>query len=542
MSLSKYGFGAFFFTIVRFIRYFFQTTNKVNFFYIIITKRKKYLKLKHFLIFVANFQSMMRNNINDTICAPATVPGTGAISVVRLSGKDAVSIADKVLGGVLKDTPGYRVRFAHVSDGNGAVLDDVLATVFRAPHSYTGEDSVEISCHASSYIVEQLLMLLTSAGARLADPGEFTRRAFVNGKMDLAEAESVADLIASRTEASHKVAMNQMKGGFSSELKKMRDELLNLVTLMELELDFSEEDVQFADRDALTVLAGRIRDHAMGLAESFKAGNAVKNGLPVVIVGATNAGKSTLLNTLLGEERAIVSEQHGTTRDTVEECLNIDGMLFRFIDTAGIRENAGNIERKGIERTFAKIDAASVVLAVMDISSPVRRLVESLRAVLGHVDLGQQKLMLLMNKADLYASGDEGGFSEELTERLTTVYDRLQAVLPEGYGIIRDIPVIPVSAKMSYGIDELRGALAGYMRSVIGEPGAVLVTNLRHAEALRATSAALDRVIQGLFDGIPTDLVAQDVREAIYHLGEITGEISTEEVLGNVFGKFCVGK
>lgn len=485
---------------------------------------------------------MMRNNFFDTICAPATVTGTGAISVIRLSGPDAVGIADKVLGGALKDAPGYRAKLVHVLDKEGNPLDDVIATVFRAPHSYTGEDSVEISCHASSYITEQLLVLLTCSGARLAEPGEFTRRAFLNGKMDLAQAESVADLIAAGTEASHRLAMTQMKGGFSSELKKMRDDLLNLVTLLELELDFSEEDVQFADRSALVSLAGKIRNHASRLAESFKAGNAVKNGLPVAIVGATNAGKSTLLNTLLGEERAIVSEQHGTTRDTIEECLNIDGMLFRFIDTAGIRGSAGNIERKGIERTFAKIDAASVVLAVMDISSPVRRLVESLKAVLGHMELGRQKLMLLMNKADLYASGDEGGFSEELTDRLTTVYDRLQAVLPDGYGIMKDIPVIPLSAKISFGIDELKGALAEYMSSVIGEPGGVLVTNLRHADALRATSDALERVIKGLSEGIPTDLVAQDVREAIYHLGEITGEISSEEVLANVFGRFCIGK
>lgn len=490
---------------------------------------------------------MRQDKLNDTICAPATVPGTGAISVIRLSGPDAICIADKVLGGALKGpdgniVPGNTVKFARAADSEGKPLDDVLAAVFRAPHSYTGEDSVEISCHASPYIAEQFLMLLVAAGARLAEPGEFTRRAFVNGKMDLAQAESVADIIAAGNEASHRLAMMQMRGGFSSELKKMRDELLQLVTLMELELDFSEEDVQFADRTALTALAVRIRDHARRLAESFRAGNAVKNGLPTVITGATNAGKSTLLNTLLGEERAIVSEQHGTTRDTIEECLNIDGMLFRFIDTAGLRESAGNIEKKGIERTFEKIGSASVVLAVMDVSSPFRRLSESFKAIVGHVDFKAQKLMLLMNKADLYASGDEGGFSSELMERLARIYDRLQALLPEGVRIVKDVPVIPLSAKMSFGTDELRGALADYMRSMLGDPDSVLVTNVRHADALRATAEALDRAIKGLSDGLPTDLVSQDIREAIHHLGEITGEISTEEVLGEVFRGFCVGK
>lgn len=485
---------------------------------------------------------MTRNYIDDTICAPATVPGTGAISVVRLSGSDAIKIADKVLGEVLKNMAGFTVKFVHVNDNDGSVLDDVLATVFRAPHSYTGEDSVEISCHASSYIVERLVALLLAAGARLAEPGEFTRRAFVNGKMDLAQAESVADLIAAQGAASHKVAMRQMRGGFSSQLKQMRDGLLHLVTLMELELDFSEEDVQFADRTELVSLAGKVRSHALKLAESFKAGNAVKNGLPVAIVGATNAGKSTLLNTLLGEDRAIVSEVHGTTRDTIEECINIDGMLFRFIDTAGIREGAGNIEKKGIERTIAKIRAASVILAVMDISSPVRRMSESLSVILEHADLKEQKLMLLMNKADLYTEEDKGDFPAELMNRLTNIYDKLQGQLPEGLTVVRDIPVIPISAKAGFGTEDVRGALADYMRTVMGEPGDVLVTNARHAEALRATADALGRAIQGLSDGIPTDLVSQDIREAIYHLGEITGEISTEEVLGEVFKGFCVGK
>lgn len=485
---------------------------------------------------------MTINDIHDTICAPATVPGTGAISIVRLSGSDAIKIAGKVLGEALFGMDGFTVRFLHVKDTDGNALDDVLVTVFRAPHSYTGEDSVEISCHASPYIVERLIALLLDAGARLSGPGEFTRRAFVNGKMDLAQAESVADLIAAQGAASHMVAMRQMRGGFSSQLKQMRDDLLHLVTLMELELDFSEEDVQFADRTELVALAGKVRSHALKLAGSFKAGNAVKNGLPVAIVGATNAGKSTLLNTLLGEERAIVSEVHGTTRDTIEECINIDGMLFRFIDTAGIREGAGNIEKKGIERTIAKISVSSVILAVMDISSPLRRMSESLNAILEHADLKGQKLILLMNKADLYTGEDKGDFPSELMKRLTNIYDKLQSQLPEGITIVRDVPVIPISAKTGFGTDDLRGTLADYMRAIMGDPGDVLVTNVRHMEALRATADALGRTIQGLSDGIPTDLVSQDIREAIYHLGEITGEISTEEVLGEVFKGFCVGK
>lgn len=484
----------------------------------------------------------LKERFEDTVFAPATVPGSGAISVVRVSGPDALAVADRVLGGAVGDAPGYSIRYAVVRMPDGGVLDEVLVSVFRAPHSYTGEDSVEISCHASRFVVEQLMMLLGQAGARAAAAGEFTRRAFVNGKLDLAQAEAVADLIAAEGAAAHRVAVNQLRGGFSKELAGMRGDLLRMVSLLELELDFSDEEVEFADRGELAALAAGVRDHAGRLAESFRLGNVVKNGVPVAIVGATNAGKSTLLNALLGEQRAIVSDVHGTTRDTVEECLNLDGTLFRLIDTAGIREGAGRVERIGIGRTFEKLASAEVVLLVMDVASPLRRLVRSLEEVLGRVDLSRQKLMLVMNKADVFASGDEGGFSPALTQVLADVYEGFQELLPQGVRIVRDVPVIALSAKYSFGLDDLRGALVSHYESLAGASEGTLVTNVRHVEALVAARDALDRACRGLSEGIPSDLVAQDVREAVYHLGDIVGEISGEEVLGEIFGRFCIGK
>lgn len=305
----------------------------------------------------------------DTICAPATIPGTGAISVIRLSGPDAHAIADKVVRcskGSISQAKGYTMKFGTVVSGDGTVVDEVIASVFRAPHSYTGEDSVELSCHASSYIVSTVMDLLIAAGARAAEPGEFTQRAFLNGKMDLAQAEAVADVISSQSAAAHRIAFSQMKGGFSAELRDMRSELLELVSLMELELDFSEEEVEFADRSRLDSLLAGITAHASRLIDSFRLGNAIKNGVPVAIAGATNTGKSTLLNALLGEDRAIVSDVHGTTRDTIEETMNIDGVLFRFIDTAGLRETSEIVEKIGIERTFKKISEASIVLGMVE--------------------------------------------------------------------------------------------------------------------------------------------------------------------------------
>lgn len=324
-----------------------------------------------------------------TICAPATIPGTGAISIIRVSGKESLAIADKVIdtnGVPIAETEGYRLRYGTVFEADGSVLDNVIVSVFRAPHSYTGENSVEISCHASRFIVNKILELLVNAGARIAAPGEFTRRAFVNGKMDLAQAEAVADVIASQSAASHRVAINQLKGGFSSELKVLREKLLTMTSLLELELDFSEEDVEFASRKELGQLVDDSLTHIRRLTASFSRGNAIKNGVPVAIVGATNTGKSTLLNALLGEERAIVSDIAGTTRDTIEETLNIDGILFRFIDTAGIRETDETIEKIGIDRTFKKLGEAAVVLGMTDLSRGEAAVLEDADFILSKVN------------------------------------------------------------------------------------------------------------------------------------------------------------
>ena len=335
----------------------------------------------------------------ETIYAPATVPGTGAISVIRVSGPEALAIADKVIRcrkGRITEAGGYTIKFGTICAADGHIIDEVLASIFRAPHSYTGEDSVEISCHASSYIVSEIMGLLHDAGARAAEPGEFTQRSYLNGKMDLAQAEAVADVIASQNAAAHRVAFKQMKGGFSSELRDMRSELLELVSLMELELDFSEEEVEFADRSRLDSLLVAVTDHVSRLIDSFRLGNAIKNGVPVAIAGATNTGKSTLLNALLGEDRAIVSDVHGTTRDTIEETLNIDGILFRFIDTAGLRETFEVVEQIGIKRTFKKISEASIVLGMIDLTRDSDSTCETVSEIISKVDFDSQKLVIII--------------------------------------------------------------------------------------------------------------------------------------------------
>ncbi|MBQ5415871.1 MAG: tRNA uridine-5-carboxymethylaminomethyl(34) synthesis GTPase MnmE, partial [Bacteroidales bacterium] len=340
---------------------------------------------------------MIINTFNETICAPATSSGTGAVSIVRVSGPDALAIADKVIRlkkGTITEAPGYSVHYGYIYDGPEE-LDQVLATVFRSPLSYTGEDSVEISCHASSYIVQRIMFLLIEAGARAAEPGEFTKRAFVNGKMDLAQSEAVADLIASGSQAAHRIAVNQLRGGYSEELQKMRSKLLEITSLMELELDFSEEDVQFADRTELKRLTDDACALIKSLAGTFRLGNAIKNGVPVAIVGAVNSGKSTLLNALLGEDRAIVSDIAGTTRDTVEETMTIGSTLFRFIDTAGIRDAEETIEKLGIERTFKKISLADIVLALLDLSLPIDRIKADADVIKSSVDLTTQKLIFV---------------------------------------------------------------------------------------------------------------------------------------------------
>lgn len=507
-----------------------------------------------------------------TICAPATIPGTGAISIIRVSGEDSLAIADKVIdvkGESLSETEGYRLRYGTIFADDGSELDNVIVSVFRAPHSYTGENSVEISCHASRFIVNAVLELLVNAGARIAAPGEFTRRAFVNGKMDLAQAEAVADVIASQSAAAHRVAMNQLKGGFSSELKALREKLLTMTSLLELELDFSEEDVEFASRSELGALVNEALTNIVRLTDSFSRGNAIKNGVPVAIVGATNTGKSTLLNALLGEERAIVSDIAGTTRDTIEETLNLGGVMFRFIDTAGIRETDELVEKIGIERTFKKLNEASIVLGMTDLSRGEDSVLADAEYIWGKVNASSsdREFVLLVNKCDVNGiesleAGSEAGCAETGSEDgcagvgsgagyVETGSEagcdgkagkiaRIEAALREK-GIVTKM--IPISAKTGSGLPELTEALAEIGRRITGDTDETLVTNIRHYEALSRAATALGRVRDGLkVATLPPDLIAQDLREALYHLGEIVGEISTDEVLGNIFRKFCIGK
>ena len=494
-----------------------------------------------------------------TICAPATIPGTGAISIIRVSGEDSLAIADKVIdvkGESLSETEGYRLRYGTIFADDGSVLDNVIVSVFRAPHSYTGENSVEISCHASRFIVNEVLELLVNAGARIAAPGEFTRRAFVNGKMDLAQAEAVADVIASQSAAAHRVAMNQLKGGFSSELKTLREKLLTMTSLLELELDFSEEDVEFASRSELGALVNEALAHIGRLTDSFSRGNAIKNGVPVAIVGATNTGKSTLLNALLGEERAIVSDIAGTTRDTIEETLNLGGVMFRFIDTAGIRETDELVEKIGIERTFKKLNEASIVLGMTDMSRGEDSVLADAEYIWSKVNASSsdREFVLLVNKCDVdviesvaagcVETGSEAGCVETGSGAgcagKAGKMARIEAALREK-GIVTKM--IPISAKTGSGLPELTAALAEIGRRITGDTDETLVTNIRHYEALSRAATALGRVRDGLkVATLPPDLIAQDLREALYHLGEIVGEISTDEVLGNIFRKFCIGK
>ena len=655
-----------------------------------------------------------------TICAPATIPGTGAISIIRVSGKESLAIADKVIdtkGVPIAETEGYRLRYGTVFEADGSVLDNVIVSVFRAPHSYTGENSVEISCHASRFIVNKILELLVNAGARIAAPGEFTRRAFVNGKMDLAQAEAVADVIASQSAASHRVAMNQLKGGFSSELKVLREKLLTMTSLLELELDFSEEDVEFASRKELGQLVDDSLTHIRRLTASFSRGNAIKNGVPVAIVGATNTGKSTLLNALLGEERAIVSDIAGTTRDTIEETLNIDGILFRFIDTAGIRETDETIEKIGIDRTFKKLGEAAVVLGMTDLSRGEAAVLEDADFILskvnemggvknvgtendgsetggaplagtdgaslaetggtslaetggaslagtgmahpagtggaslaetggtsrsetvgtppagtgrahpagtdgaslaetggahpaetdgaplaetggdsltetggdsltetggtppagtgrahpagtdgaslaetggasrhGHGDGQERKVVILVNKCDVAGdfymddNGTGDGSGNDLGKNMAEIGDNknvnhdnnIVSLIENKYD---NCKVIPISAKTGKGLSTLTKTLGEIGSVITGSTDETLVTNVRHYEALVRAASALERVRAGLHIAtLPPDLIAQDLREALYHLGEIVGEISTDETLGNIFRNFCIGK
>jgi tRNA modification GTPase len=463
---------------------------------------------------------------NHTIVAPATARG-GAIAVIRVSGNDALPCVDRIFRGKtpLAEAKGYSLHFGTLHEADGTLLDEVLVSVFRAPHSYTGENAVEIACHGSDYIVSRIMDLLLQNGAKMAAPGEFTQRAFAHGKMDLSQAESVADLIAAQTAAAHRIALKQLKGGFSDELAGMRAELLHLASLMELELDFSEEEVEFADRTQLLELVEKVLAHCQKLIESFRLGNAIKNGVPVVIVGNTNSGKSTLLNALLGENRAIVSDIAGTTRDTIEETCNLDGVLFRFIDTAGLRESEDTIERIGIERAYEKLSAAQLVLAVLDLKQPLETLLASATDIAGRVS-DEQQLVFLLNKADAVPGSSADAAREALAPLLS----------------LSGRQFLVISAKSGAGLDALRIALAATWRDLDTAAETTLVTNTRHLEALRNAATALTRVRDGLRTSLPTDLIAQDLRESLYHLGTIVGEVTTDEILGNIFKNFCIGK
>ena len=453
----------------------------------------------------------------DTICAIATAAGSGAIAVIRLSGKDAIEIADLVFvpgkkGKKLSGQKANTIHFGTIQDGN-QLIDEVLVSVFKAPHSYTGENSIELSCHGSSHIQAKILELLIINGARLAQPGEFTLRAFQNGKMDLSQAEAVADLIASSSESSRKVAMNQMRGGFRDEIQDLRMQLLNFISLIELELDFSEEDVEFADRKQLKLLTNKIAEHLKILIDSFKLGNVIKNGVPVAIIGEPNVGKSTLLNVLLNEDKAIVSEIPGTTRDAIEDTISIEGILFRFIDTAGIRETIDIVEGLGIERSKQKMNAAEIILQILDAKeSDFQTLFRSLKA-----EFPEKNIIPVVNKSDLFGR-----------------VNMLRA--------IDGVPIIYISAKHKHNIKELENALLEATNYTAGLESGTIITNTRHFEALSKAYEAIVRVADGIETLIPTDFLAMDIREVLHYLGEISGEITNDEILGNIFKNFCIGK
>lgn len=460
-----------------------------------------------------------------TIAAISTAPGVGGIAVLRVSGPDAITICTKIFRPVSASTDLQSLRanmavLGSVADADGEIIDEVLLTVFRSPRSFTGEDVVEIACHGSVYIQQRILMLLIENGCRLAQAGEFTQRAFLNGKMDLSQAEAVADLIASTSAAAHRMAMTQMRGGFSSELIQLRTQLLNFVSLVELELDFSEEDVEFADRSQLFSLVSTIENMIVRLSESFRVGNALKNGIPVALVGETNVGKSTLLNMLLNEDRAIVSDIHGTTRDVIEDQMVLRGITFRFIDTAGIRDTKDKIESLGIERTYQKIEQSAIVLWVLDctqLSEHMEWLTEKIEE-----RASGKKVILVFNKIDKITEPER-----EVVARLFERFDGER---------------VYISAKSRLNTSQLEDALVKAAQLPEINPGDVIVNNIRHFEALQKSLESIQRVSDGLKSGISGDFLSQDIRECMHFLGEITGQISNDEILGNIFSKFCIGK
>lgn len=463
----------------------------------------------------------------DTICAIATAQG-GAIGSIRVSGPEAITITNRIfipakIGKQLVEQNPYTLTFGRIYDCE-EVVDEVLVSLFRAPHSYTGEDSIEITCHGSSYILQQVMQLLIRNGCRVARPGEYTQRAFLNGKMDLSQAEAVADLIASTSAATHRLAMSQMRGGFSKELTDLREKLLNFTSMIELELDFSEEDVAFADRSALRRLVDDIERVISRLVDSFSVGNAIKNGIPVAIIGETNAGKSTLLNVLLNEDKAIVSEIHGTTRDVIEDTINIGGITFRFIDTAGIRETNDTIENLGIERTFQKLDQAEIVLWMVDASDAESQIVLLSDKILPRCE--NKHLIVVFNKADLieesYRKVLEELFAKEFTQK--------------------NAEQIFISAKKKLNTNNLEQRLIDAVHLPTVTKNDTIVTNIRHYEALSKALEAINRVQNGLEIGISNDFLSQDSREVIFYISDIAGEVTNDMVLQNIFRNFCIGK
>ena len=462
----------------------------------------------------------------DTICAIATAQG-GAIGSIRVSGPEAITITGRIFtpaksGKLLSEQKPYTLTFGRIYNGE-EMIDEVLVSLFRAPHSYTGEDSTEITCHGSSYILQQVMQLLIKNGCRMAQPGEYTQRAFLNGKMDLSQAEAVADLIASSSAATHRLALSQMRGGFSKELTTLREKLLNFTSMIELELDFSEEDVEFADRSALHRLADEIEEVIARLANSFSVGNVIKNGVPVAIIGETNAGKSTLLNVLLNEDKAIVSDIHGTTRDVIEDTVNIGGITFRFIDTAGIRETSDTIESLGIERTFQKLDQAEIVLWMIDSADAISQLTLLSDKILPRCE--HKQLILVFNKVELINETQKNELASQFSEHIGS-----------------EIESIFISAKQRLHTDELQQRLVAAAHLPTVTQNDVIVTNVRHYEALTRALDAIHRVQEGLDANISGDFLSQDIRECIFHLSDIAGEVTNDMVLQNIFAHFCIGK
>ena len=462
----------------------------------------------------------------DTICAIATAQG-GALGSIRVSGPEAITITGRIFtpaksGKLLSEQKPYTLTFGRIYNGE-EMIDEVLVSLFRAPHSYTGEDSTEITCHGSSYILQQVMQLLIKNGCRMAQPGEYTQRAFLNGKMDLSQAEAVADLIASSSAATHRLALSQMRGGFSKELTTLREKLLNFTSMIELELDFSEEDVEFADRSALRRLADEIEEVIARLANSFSVGNVIKNGVPVAIIGETNAGKSTLLNVLLNEDKAIVSDIHGTTRDVIEDTVNIGGITFRFIDTAGIRETSDTIESLGIERTFQKLDQAEIVLWMIDSADAISQLTLLSDKILPRCE--HKQLILVFNKVELINETQKNELASQFSEHIGS-----------------EIESIFISAKQRLHTDELQQRLVAAAHLPTVTQNDVIVTNVRHYEALTRALDAIHRVQEGLDANISGDFLSQDIRECIFHLSDIAGEVTNDMVLQNIFAHFCIGK